>query len=83
MVSHFGYLPDGRVNVVSGFDDLGSYNYLDEVYNPVSKSWSISYDPFRTNSYCIGFDSTCSGVAHHVLEALIKVLHPGLRYFQG
>ena len=39
-------LPDGRVIVVSGLDDFGSYNYLAEVYNPVSKSWSISFDPF-------------------------------------
>ena len=27
-------LPDGKVIVVSGFDDYGSYNYLAEVYNP-------------------------------------------------
>ena len=39
-------LPDGKVIVVSGFDDFGSYNYLAEVYDPITKSWSISYDPF-------------------------------------
>ena len=76
-------LPNGKVNVVSGFDDFGTYNYLDEVYDPVSKSWSISYDPFRTNSYCVGYDSTCPGLARRVLEALTKALHPGLRYTQG
>jgi hypothetical protein len=54
-------LPDGRIIVVSGMDDLGSYNYLAEVYDPVSKSWSISYDPFSTNMYCVGEDSTCPG----------------------
>jgi len=54
-------LPNGRVIVVSGMDDLGAYNYLAEVYDPVTKSWSISFDPFTANTYCVGHDSTCPG----------------------
>jgi chitodextrinase len=56
-------LADGKVIVVSGLDDYGSYNYLAEMYDPVTKSWSISYDPFSSNSYCVGFDATggCPG----------------------
>jgi hypothetical protein len=54
-------LPDGRVLVVSGMDDLGSYNYLAEVYDPVSRTWSTSFDPFSANTYCVGQDSTCPG----------------------
>ena len=54
-------LPDGRVIVVSGKDDFGSYNYLAEVYDPITKSWSISFDPFSSNTYCVGYDSTCPG----------------------
>ena len=54
-------LPNGRVIVVSGMDDLGAYNYLAEVYDPVTQSWSISFDPFTANTYCVGEDSTCPG----------------------
>jgi hypothetical protein len=54
-------LPDGRVLVVSGMDDFGSYNYLAEVYDPVSRTWSTSFDPFSANRYCVGQDSTCPG----------------------
>jgi hypothetical protein len=54
-------LPNGKVIVVSGFDDFGSYNHLTEMYDPVSKSWSIIYDPFSSNSYCVGYDSGCPG----------------------
>ncbi len=54
-------LPDGRVIVVSGQDDFGSYNYLAEVYDPITKSWSMSFDPFSANTYCVGHDSTCPG----------------------
>ena len=56
-------LSDGKVVVVSGFDDYGSYNYLAEMYDPVTKSWSISYDPFSSTTYCVGYDTTglCPG----------------------
>jgi hypothetical protein len=54
-------LPNGRVLVVSGMDDFGAYNYLAELYDPITKSWSISYDPFTNNTYCVGHDSTCPG----------------------
>jgi Domain of unknown function (DUF1929)/Bacterial Ig domain/Fibronectin type III domain len=55
-------LADGRVVVVSGVDELGSYNYLTEIYDPNSKSWSIKYDPSTSNTYCVGSDSpACPG----------------------
>lgn len=74
-------LPNGRVNVVSGFDDFGSYNYLDEVYDPVSKSWSISYDPFRTNTYCVGYDSTCPGAGSPCFGGLNQSVAPWLALY--
>ena len=47
-------LPNGRVIVVSGNDDFGFYNYLTEVYDPITKSWSISYNPFGSNYIALG-----------------------------
>jgi hypothetical protein len=74
-------LADGRVIVVSGFDDLGSYNYLAEVYDPISKSWSISYDPFRTNTYCVGYDSTCAGAGSPCFGGLNQSIAPWLALY--
>jgi hypothetical protein len=74
-------LPDGKVIVVSGFDDFGSYNYLAEVYDPVSKSWSISYDPFRTNSYCVGYDSGCPGAGSPCFGGLNQSTAPWLALY--
>lgn len=55
-------LADGRAVVVSGVDELGSYNYLTEIYDPNTKSWSIKYDPATSNTYCVGSDSpACPG----------------------
>jgi hypothetical protein len=74
-------LPDGRVLVVSGFDQLGSYNYLAEVYDPVSKSWSIMYDPFRTNTYCVGYDSGCAGGGSPCFGGLNQSIAPWLALY--
>ena len=71
-------LPNGRVIVVSGFDDFGSYNYLAEVYDPITKSWSISYDPFCTNSYCVGYDTTCPGAGTPCFGGLNQSTAPWL-----
>ena len=47
-------LPNGRVIVVTGNDDFGSYNLLAEVYDPITKSWSLRFDPFTAGTYCVG-----------------------------
>jgi hypothetical protein len=56
-------LADGRVFVVNGLDEYGTPNYLVEVYDPASRSWTISYDSNRSTTYCVGGSSseTCSG----------------------
>ncbi|MDQ6866052.1 MAG: DUF1929 domain-containing protein, partial [Thermoproteota archaeon] len=56
-------LPNGNVIVVSGADEYGTYNYLAEVYNSSSKSWTIQYDPTSNNTYCVGAgqDVACPG----------------------
>ncbi|MGI0024795.1 MAG: hypothetical protein ACREA4_06570, partial [Nitrososphaera sp.] len=50
-------LPDGKVQVVEGFDEFGYHNLLNEIYNPATQSWSISYDPNADRTYCAGCDA--------------------------
>jgi hypothetical protein len=56
-------LPDKRVFVTAGMDDYGTENRLVEIYNPNSKSWSLSYDSSHTYTYCVGseFVAQCPG----------------------
>ena len=56
-------LPSGKVLIVSGDDDYGSYNYLTEIYDPATKSISIIYDPSGNGTYCVGAGQTsnCPG----------------------
>jgi hypothetical protein len=51
-------LEDGKVLTIGGFDEWGCYNYLTEIYDPGSKSWSIKYDPASSNTYCVGSCNT-------------------------
>jgi hypothetical protein len=51
-------LADGRVFVVNGLDEYGTPNYLVEVYDPASRSWTISYDSNRSTTYCVGSGSS-------------------------
>ena len=56
-------LPDGKVMVVNGFDEYGVFNQLTEIYDPSSKSWSMSFDPNSSLTYCVGAsqESVCPG----------------------
>ena len=47
-------LDDGKVMIVNGLDEYGAYNLLVEVYDPVSKTTTIKYDPNRSNRYKVG-----------------------------
>jgi hypothetical protein len=47
-------LEDGKVLTIGGYDEWGCYNYLTEIYDPASKTWSIKYDPASSNTYCVG-----------------------------
>lgn len=47
-------LPDGKVFVVSGLDEYGQRNALVEIYDPVTKTFTIQYDPGSGNTYCVG-----------------------------
>lgn len=55
-------LPDGKIFTATGWDEYGSYNYLVEIYDPSSQSWSIKYDPGTNRTYCVGSGETpCVG----------------------
>ena len=54
-------LEDGKVLTIGGYDEWGCNNRLAEIYDPDSKSWSISYDPTTSTTpqiYCVG---VCEG----------------------
>ncbi|HKU50593.1 MAG TPA: galactose oxidase-like domain-containing protein [Nitrososphaera sp.] len=56
-------LDDGKVQVVAGYDEFGYHNLLTEIFAPDSESWTISYDPNASKTYCVGCNSsTCSNV---------------------
>jgi chitodextrinase len=55
-------LPDGKILTVTGYDEYGSVNFLVEIYDPSSQSWSIKYDPGTSTRYCVGGSETaCVG----------------------
>jgi hypothetical protein len=53
-------LDDGKVLAMGGWDEWGCKNALAEIYDPVSKSWSIKYDTLSSPSvtYCVGSCNT-------------------------
>jgi hypothetical protein len=56
-------LPNGKVLIAGGNDEYGGYNYLAEIYDPATKSFSISYNPLGNGTYCVGSGaiSSCPG----------------------
>lgn len=56
-------LDDGRVQVVAGYDEFGFHNLLNEIYDPGTKSWSMTFDPNTSRTYCVGCDAkSCANV---------------------
>ena len=77
-------LPDGKVFVIGALDEYGVDNALAEIYDPNSKSWTISYDSNTNNTYCVGAGETacagagspCYGSANHGVAPLLGPLYP-------
>lgn len=56
-------LDDGKVQVLAGYDEFGYHNLLNEIFDPKSNSWTVSYDPNASRTYCVGCTaSSCSTV---------------------
>ena len=59
-----GILPNGKVFVMTGYDEYGIVNDLTEIYDPTFKTFSIKYDPTPqlsqsyTGTYCVGQGNT-------------------------
>ena len=47
-------LDSGKVQVLEGYDEYGYHNLLTEIYDPDTESWTISYDPNTSRTYCVG-----------------------------
>src|SRR5207245_745620 len=56
----FSLLPDGTVQIISGWDEFGCLNRLVEIYDPATQSLSIKYDPNTSLTYCVG---GCNGTS--------------------
>jgi hypothetical protein len=50
----FSLLPNGTVQIISGWDQFGTLNRLCEIYDPTTQSLSIKYDPNTSLTYCVG-----------------------------
>jgi hypothetical protein len=57
----FSLLPDGTVQIISGWDQFGTLNRLCEIYDPTSQSLSIKYDPNNSATYCVGAGQSVPG----------------------
>jgi hypothetical protein len=56
-------LSDGKIGTFHGYDEYGDINKLVEIYDPGSRSWSLSFDPTNsTRTYCVGASSEGSCV---------------------
>ena len=56
-------LADGKVLILNGLDEYGSFNRLVEIYDPVSKICAKRFDPNTSTSYCVGYGAVgiCPG----------------------
>jgi len=54
-------LPGGKAFIMTGLDEYGTENDLTEIYDPVSKTFSIKYDSTSSKTYCVGWDSSLPG----------------------
>jgi len=56
-------LTDGKVLIINGLDEYGSFNRLLEIYDPISKTCTRRFDPNTSTSYCVGYGAVgiCPG----------------------
>ncbi len=47
-------LPDGRIFIASGYDELGCENKLSEIFDPKLKTWQPQFDLQTDIKYCVG-----------------------------
>ena len=71
-------LGTGTVACFSGLDEYGCYNQLTEIYNPASKTWSISYDPSSDVTYCVGNCSTLPSAGSPCYGGPTQGVSPGI-----
>jgi hypothetical protein len=76
-----GTLPNGKIFVNGGLDDFGVMNNLTEVYDPVSKTFTIRYDPTANRTYCVGQGETVTGAGSPCYGSTNKGVNPALSYY--
>jgi hypothetical protein len=71
-----GTLPNGQVYVMTGLDEFGATNELLEVFDPATKTFTITYDPSSSLTYCVGgIPSGQGGICYGGPNSGV---HPGL-----
>jgi hypothetical protein len=76
-----GTLSNGKVYVMTGLDEYGTENDLTEIYDPVSKTFSIKYNPSSSNTYCVGSGSTLPGAGSPCYGGLNNGTNPDFSYY--
>jgi len=74
-------LDGGNVACFSGLDEYGCYNQLAEVYDQSSKTWSISYNPSSSLTYCVGGCTTLPGAGSPCYGGINQGVSPGTSYY--
>jgi hypothetical protein len=74
-------LPSGKVIVVSGLDEFGCMNYLTEIYDPSTKSFTISYDPLSNRTYAPGYCTTLPGAGSPIYGGTKQGVSPPLSLY--
>jgi len=76
-----GTLPDGKVYVMTGLDEYGTENDLTEIYDPVSKTFSLKFNPNSDLTYCVGHGSSLPGAGSPCYGGPGQGVNPDFSYY--
>ena len=69
-------LDDGKVMIVNGLDEYGAFNLLVEVYDPVSKTTTIKYNPNSSNRYKVGTNNFGTASENNLATCVAGAITP-------
>ena len=69
-------LDNGKVMIVNGLDEYGAFNLLVEVYDPVSKTTTIKYNPNSSNRYKVGTNNFGTASENNLATCVAGAITP-------